>query len=262
MTKTLFAIQVRSIDHSLILDEYISQLQRIQSGVHRLLEPLRLHSAVTFHLMVCNDRKEWLEVRLSQGQQLSFLDEFEKSIGSNATHVDIEGNAANKHVIQSIQVLHELQADRVWKYTEFLNRIPSGAPIITLGRQLAREEGGLSIRMSDGHISKADILHRRFSAISEEPSDLVFLPVQVGMNQAAIHLSKTAQRSIGAKNRRVDLSWHQSSEEDISDQLYRAAKEYRWLTARCRVVHNSAGGTKGLLLECLLANAVLAPTRC
>lgn len=255
MTKALFSILVGPVDLAPPLDLFLHQLSRLQKGVFKLIEPLGLHGKVEVHRTVCSERKEWLEVRLAEGRQMSLLDELEQSLGSDATALDIECRVARAYVADSMRTLRELQIRRVWKAGEFLSHIGQRqmvAPITAMGRSLQDENGILSIRATDGQTSTTQVPHRGFSAVASNTVDLLFLPAQVGIDKAIVALEKQAKRQVRSKTRRIEISWHSGMGEQISDQLFTAAKSHRWVRARCGIVVNSQGEAKALLMECLL----------
>jgi hypothetical protein len=257
MTKTLFSILVGPVDPAPSLEALLDQIARLRKGVFNLLEPLGLHGKVEIHRAICSERKEWLEVRLADGRQMSLLEELEKSLGIDATALDIESRVARAHAADSIRILRELQIRRVWKAGEFLNRIGQwqmATPITAVGRSLQDQNGSLSIRLVDGQTSTTGVPHRGFSAIASNPVDVTFLPAQVGMDKAIVTLAKQAKYQVRSKTRRIEVSWHSEMEERVSNLLFTAAKSQRWVRARCGVVVNSQGEAKALLMECLLSD--------
>lgn len=252
MTKHLFSIRVGHTSLTPDLCDYLERLKQVQQGVHDLLEPIRLNSQVVLRKKVCQEGGEWLDVRLSPGIQLSFINELEETLGSELNQLDIECQVAQMHTNQAMQLLRELHARRTWQTTDFLEAIyrrKCASNITKVGRQMDSGEGSVQIQFAHGKTASASLPNRRFSAMQDVPVQLLFRADQVGLDRAIVRLSKDAQLRIGAKCRRIEASWHDPFGYEMSERIYQATKAQNWIAARCRVVVNGTGKPKGLLIE-------------
>lgn len=254
-SKALFSVHFCQSSQELLLDDYRHLLDRVESGIQKLLKPLRLMSSVRFVRCLDSTGKEWMDVHLQEGSQLSFVRELEASIDSTLDLLDIEVGAAASVARQALHTLRELQFRKTWNSGDLLNLVDrriKSSEAAALGRDLETEDHKVSIRFSQGHISNAPVPHRRFSALCLDSIELSFRPSHVGVDRAFVSLARTAMKQINAKARRIEVSWHEPVGHSISDRLFESTKAQTWITARCKVVVNSTGAAKALLLETLL----------
>lgn len=252
MTKHLFSIRVGQTSLSPELDDYLDRLSRVRQGIFDLLKPIGLIGQLVLKKKVCHENYEWLDVSLTPGTQLNFMTELEESLDSELTELDIECQNALAHTRQVLRLLRELHARMIWQAPDFLDAIcchERASKVANIGRQMDSGEGSVQIQFAQGQTAIANLPNRRFSAMQGEPVQLLFRADQVGLNSAIIRLSKDAQRRIGARCRRIEASWHDPFNYEMSERIYTAAIKQNWITARCRVVINGAGKPKGLLIE-------------
>lgn len=252
MTKKLFSIHAGHMASSPDMTEYLYKLVRIQQGVKLLFESVELSNHIDLKRSTHGDGNEWIDVLLSEGCQLDFISVLENSLNSALTKFDIEHNIALVHAQESLHLLRELHDRRNWPSTEFLELVDSRSNsirIALMARNFNAGDANVRLLYPDGHRSVASIPNRTFSALWDMPFDLHFLPCMVGLERAAVNLSKLSRRSIGARTRRIDASWSDPFARGTSDYLFEAAKCRTWISARCLIVANGMGSPKSLLIQ-------------
>lgn len=194
--------------------------------------------------------EEWLDVHVEDGAQRSMIPEFERSIGSTLSDLDIEGALAQQRVRLALALLTELQTKRHWNIGEFMDVVERGT-LTRAGRHMGDDQGRLMVRTPDGQSSSTLLPNRRFSALRPSAIDLQFRPLKVGIDGAQVMLSKAAHRLVTSHSRRIELNWHGDASATFADELFYAAKVQRWVWASCRAIVNRDGIAKTLIMECL-----------
>jgi len=251
-TNHLFSVRVGQTSLTPDLNDYLDRLTKVRQGVINLLKPIGLHNHLRMQKRVCQEGLEWLDIGLSTGSQLTFLNDLEESLGSNLTELDIECQIARNHTHQILQRLRDLHLRKIWQAADFLDKVyprDNASKVANIGRQMDSGDGSVQIQFAQGQTATANVPNRRFSAMHGEPVQLLCRPDQVGLNSAVLRLSKNAQHRIGASCRRIEATWHDPFSYEMSERIYTAAKKQSWITARCRVVVNGSGKPKGLLIE-------------
>jgi hypothetical protein len=251
-TKFIFSVHLGPSNQISEVTGYLEHLVQVQAGVLQLLKPLCRQTEVSMYKRTCTENSEWLDVHLNEGAQLSFVDELERSIDSRLTHLDIEHNAAEQLTAQALRTIRELQVRRTWRSAEFLDlvhRRTSSRDLVAVGRKLQTGERNVQVLFARGQTSRANVPSRRFSAICDESVELQFRLTHVGFDRAFVALSESAKHRITARSRRIEITWHESIGDTMSDRLFQAAKTRTWITAQCKVVVNGGGVPKSLLLE-------------
>ena len=232
------------------ISAYHLRLKRVEQGIEDLLAPIRRSCNMRLLRRVEPKGEEWLDVHVEDGAQRSMIPEFERSIGSTLSDLDIEGALAQQRVRLALALLTELQTKRHWNIGEFMDVVERGT-LTRAGRHMGDDQGRLMVRTPDGQSSSTLLPNRRFSALRPSAIDLQFRPLRVGIDGAQVMLSKAAHRLVTSHSRRIELNWHGDASATFADELFYAAKVQRWVWASCRAIVNRDGIAKTLIMEFL-----------
>lgn len=248
MSIAIFSVSIGQARQATELLSYLDRLSRIRNGLEDLLRPICRSSQIQMFTRVDSDGQEWLDVHVKEGDQLSMVPEFERSLGSSLKVHDIEGKLAEKRVRLAIELLTELTTRRQWSFSDFWDVVDPGS-VTRAGRRMGDDQGRLVVRTPDGRSASTSLPNRRFSAVRTSPVQLQFLPLSVGRVRALVKLSKSDRLMVNSRSRRIDIFWHSDDSASIAEDLFRAVKEQGWVWARCRVIDNCDGQAKALLVD-------------
>lgn len=254
-SKPLFSVQLRMTSEPIPYKEYMQLLLQVEAGIRKLLHPLHLNSEIASYIRKCREGLDWMDVHLRDGDQLSFVDELESSIGSDLRLLDIELQAATDATEGALHTLRELQIRKTLKAGDFLSfaerRIRS-REAVALGLGMQTNDNHIRIQFPQGQRSEAAVPHRRFSALCIDPVDLTFQPAYVGGKGAYVSLSGESMRQIGSSRRLIEASWTDGDGPSMSEVLYQASTSHTWVSAQCKVVVNRSRKPKALLIQMVM----------
>lgn len=248
MSIGVFSVFIGDAARPTEISAYHLRLKRVAQGIEDLLAPIRRSCNIRLLRRVEHEGEEWLEVHVEEGAQRSMIPEFERSLGSTLSDLDIEGALAQQRVRLTFSLLTELQTKRQWNIGEFMDVVERGT-LTRAGRHMGDDQGRLMVRTPDGQSSSTLLPNRRFSALRASAIDLQFRPLKVGIDGAQVWLSKATHRLVTSRSRRIELNWHGDVSSTFADELFHAAKVQHWVWARCRVIDNRDGIAKTLLVE-------------
>lgn len=254
-SKPLFSVQLRMTSEPIPSKEYTQLLLQVEAGIKKLLHPLRLNSEIAPYIRKCKEGFDWMDVHLRDGDQLSFVDQLESSIGSDLRLLDIELQAATEVTEVALQTLRELQIRKTLKAGDFLSfaeRRIRFREAVALGLGMQTNDNHIRIQFPQGKKSETAVPHRRFSALCVDPVDLTFRPTYVGADGAYVSLSGESMRLIGSSLRLIKASWTDGDGPSMSEVLYQASTSHTWVSAQCKVVVNRSKKPKALLIQMVM----------
>lgn len=254
-SRPLFSVQLRMTSEPIPSKKYMQLLLQVEAGIKKLLHPLHLNSDIAPYIRKCEEGFDWMDVHLRDGDQLSFVDELESSIGSDLQLLDIELQAATEVTEGALQTLRELQVRKTWKTSDFLSLVERrirSREAIALGLGMQANDNHVRVQFPQGKKSVAAVPHRRFSALCVDPIELTFRPAYVGADGAFVSLSGESMRLIGSSLRLIKASWTDNGGPSISELLYQASTSHAWVSAQCKVVVNRSKKPKALLIQMVM----------
>lgn len=252
MNEMQFSICLGHADRDPIASDLIESIVRVENGITALAETLHLGSRLELRRHICEEHKEWICVTLHAGNQMTLVDEFEASIGSELTLKDIEGSVLNEQFQKAMSALNTLCRRRVLTSTEFLGCISTLSLSDTLKaitRHLPSDHGVVSWRTVDGITSKTKVPNRLFSSRSDQVFRLNFLPREVGRASATVTVDRESALLINAKNRSMKMIWSTFDEVSPAQSLVQSALDEAWMTAAFHLTYNRNNEPKSLLLQ-------------
>lgn len=233
--------------------DYLSHVDRVHRGIHRVLHPLKLHSSVELHKRIDPGEmaSEWMDVRLVQSVQLDFLRELEMSIGSDHTLMTLECASVEQHVRQAIQHLQQLMHRRVWQSADFLNLInmaPTSSGMMSLGHHATRGNASIKIRYPSGQTDTAPVPNRLTSALADKRYELIYTPLLIGLESALVQLTSMSSAAIGSKSKKIRIAWSSHMHPEYFSNLIASMKKREWTSSCFLVECGRTGAPKRLVL--------------
>lgn len=233
--------------------DYLSHVDRVHRGIHRILRPLKLHSSVELHRRIDPGEvaSEWMDVRLVQSDQFDFLRELEISIGSDHTLMTLECASVERHVRQAIQHLQQLMHRRVWQSADFLNLInmaSTASGMMALGHQSTRGNAAIEIRYPSGQTDVSPVPNRLTSALADERYDLIYTPMLIGLESALVRLTAMSSRAIGSRLKTSRIVWSSLMHPECFSNLADSMKKREWISGCFLVERGQTGAPKRLML--------------
>lgn len=248
MSEIIFSVMIGQVSQAVSLETYLARLKNIEQGAKAIFAPLHMDSRLALLKRVCAQGDEWLDFRLDDGPQLSFLPILEHSLGRTVSLPELEAERARARVQLAIALLRELNAKRIWHAGDFLRFLDRTSLAIS-GRRMGSEQAQLTVQSPDGRRSTTPLLNQRASTLLENSLQIRFKPLRVGPDGARVQLSKPSRADISARHLQIEMEWQSSDETGMVETLFGAAKAHRWLSANCHVVANRDGIAKRLLVR-------------
>lgn len=255
MGKEIFSVLLSSSLAPTDFSIYLQRSKRIKQGIMSLLQPVVRGNEIKLVRRLGDNGLEWVDVSINEGLQRSLLPELERSLGRDQTDLDIEAESAVSRVRQSFTLLTLLQTQHQWSTKDFLDLVERQS-LARSGRQMGNDLGDLALRTPDGSFSSTALPKRGFSCLRSDLVEVQFKPVLAGQGEAMVQLSRSSQRIVSARLRRIKVHFGSETPSCHVDQLFEAAKYGTWMWASCRVIENRDGIAKALLLESIRVHAV------
>lgn len=251
MSVSLFSVCLGSVERAPLVMDLVDTMVQVERGISRLMTQLHLTSQLELRRTICSERKEWVDVSLVDGAQMSLFDRLDTALGTHLTLPEIEGSALNEQVQRAVHALHSLHRGRVWHSSEFLASLEPlslTAAMRTVTCYWPQSGGQLSLRTSEGLTTLANVPNRVFSARSDQRFRLTFRPREVGRHSANVILDHESAGLIRSKNRSIRIAWSTDEELELARTLIACTLEEAWMTGTFSVVRNRYDHPKSLLL--------------
>lgn len=251
MSASLFSVCLGSIERTSLVSDLVDTMVQIERGISRLMTQLHLTSQLELRRTICSERKEWVDVSLIDGAQMSLFERLDTAAGMNLTIPEIEGSALSVQVQRALQTLHSLHRARVWQSDDFLETLEPlnlTDAIRTITHHWPRDDGQLSLRTADGLTTFTNVPNRIFSTRSDQRFRLTFRPREVGRHSATVTMDHGSTEMIRAKSRSIRVAWSAGDALETARFLIDSAMAETWMTGIFNVVRNRHNQPKSLLL--------------